>query len=566
MYSEENLEESTLNSWRKFYNPGREEVLKLNLYSPEQKNQKDQYKSEKKNIGTDLVKLHSSIERVKKFLPGVVNLITQSTKDEKEEKIVYQRLEHIEKENNLKEQISNLDNQINEGKILRNLKAEELIKLESQIGDIELDINMISDVSRYTMIEKERNDLLNELHTYKENMKIIKRKEREKEKEKQLKNEGNNNNTNNNDNNNNNKDDKNDNNNNTTSNFNEDDNNTISQFFRGTKIKITDEQQLEVMFLRASQSRSKKLKEYKLKLPPLIKRKNKILTEIKEINEKIEKIREKKNIKEDELYAHYLRILKEGTDTRSEGLSWIIKEIYILGKEIMISYLPDFLDEMGIIFIFKQAKINLELNSIENKIEKSKNELKSSGLLNKNLNLSHLNNPFFTSNEKLNLDTYEQFKLRRDQDEINGKGTNLSNPNYIPPVLKLKDVQDIIKKSEIHISHSQMEKLIKYFSLCKRRDEIKSFRDKLKKNEKNRIFEEYLKNDYYQRFKVEKNVVLSALIGEDNILPELNKQMRLAKKYFDSLKSVIMHKKGANNNDPTKNAMKINKILGNKNN
>ena len=46
----------------------------------------------------------------------------------------------------------------------------------------------------------------------------------------------------------------------------------------------------------------------------------------------------------------------------------------------------------------------------------------------------------------------------------------------------------------------------------------------------NRIFEEYLKNDYFQRFKVEKNVVLSALIGEDNILPELNKQMRETKK------------------------------------
>ncbi len=564
MQTEENLEESTLNSWRKFYNPGREEVLKLNLYSPEQKNKKEKYKSEKKTTGTDLVQLHSSIEKVKKFLPGVVNLISQSSKDEKEENIVYQRLEHIEDENNLKEQISNLDNQINEGKILRNLKAEELVKLESLISDIELDINMISDVSRYTMIEKERNDLLKELQNYKENMKILKKKEKE-----QLKTEGNNNNNNNtnikNDNDNNKNNDKNENNNNTI-NFNEDDNKTISHYFRGTKIKIMDEQQLELMFLRASESRSRKLKEYKLKLPPLLKRKNEILIEIKEINEKIEKIREKKNIKEDELYAHYLRILKEGTDTRSEGLSWIIKEIYILGKEIMISYLPDFLDEMGIIFIFKQAKINLELNTLENKIEKSKMDLKSSGLLNKNLNLSHLNNPFFTSNEKLNFDTYEQFKLRRDQDEINGKVTNLSNPNYIPPVLKLKDVQDIVKKSEIHISHSQMEKLIKYFSLCKRRDEIKNFREKLKKNEMKRIFEEYLKNDYYQRFKVEKNVVLSALIGEDNILPELNKQMRLAKKYFDSLKSVVMHKKGANNNDPTKNAMKINKILGNKNN
>jgi hypothetical protein len=67
----------------------------------------------------------------------------------------------------LKEQISNLDYQINEGKILRKLKAEELVKIEPLIGDIELDINMISDISRYTMIEKERNDLLKELEIIK---------------------------------------------------------------------------------------------------------------------------------------------------------------------------------------------------------------------------------------------------------------------------------------------------------------------------------------------------------------------------------------------------------------
>ena len=67
----------------------------------------------------------------------------------------------------LKEQISNLDYQINEGKILRKLKAEELVKIEPLIGDIELDINMISDISRYTMTEKERNDLLKELEIIK---------------------------------------------------------------------------------------------------------------------------------------------------------------------------------------------------------------------------------------------------------------------------------------------------------------------------------------------------------------------------------------------------------------
>ena len=188
MITEENLRESNFNSWRKFYNPGREEVLKLNLYSPEQKKKK---KTEKKTTGTDLVILHHSIERVKKFLPGVKNLMLTSSKDEKQENIIYQRLEHIEDENNLKEEINQLNNIINEYKEIRNLKAEELIKLNSEINDIELDINMMSDVSRYTMIDKERNDLLKEVQIHKENMKMLKKKEREKEKLLKLENKNN---------------------------------------------------------------------------------------------------------------------------------------------------------------------------------------------------------------------------------------------------------------------------------------------------------------------------------------------------------------------------------------
>ena len=111
-----------------------------------------------------------------------------------------------------------------------------------------------------------------------------------------------------------------------------------------------------------------------------------------------------------------------------------------------------------------------------------------------------------------------------------------------------------------------MEKLIQYLNLNNRRNDIKKFQHKLRKKEMDRIFEEYLRNDYFQRFKVEKNIVLSALIGEDNILPELNKQMREAKKYIDSLKSVIMHKKGGNNEDPIKHPLNFQNLLGNKNN
>ncbi len=110
-----------------------------------------------------------------------------------------------------------------------------------------------------------------------------------------------------------------------------------------------------------------------------------------------------------------------------------------------------------------------------------------------------------------------------------------------------------------------MEKLIQYLNLNNRRNDIKKFQHKLRKKEMDRIFEEYLRNDYFQRFKVEKNVVLSALIGEDNILPELNKQMRETKKYFDNLKSIGMHKRIVTS-EHSKNILKMNQILNNNKN
>jgi hypothetical protein len=57
-----------------------------------------------------------------------------------------------------------------------------------------------------------------------------------------------------------------------------------------------------------------------------------------------------------------------------------------------------------------------------------------------------------------------------------------------------------------------------------------------------RIFNEYLRNDYKKRYNVEKNVVLSALIGEDNINAELTKQLKRAKMYMDDMNKIGMNK------------------------
>ena len=535
---------SSLNSWKKFYNPGREEVLKLNLYSPEKKKKKEETIQIKKSEGVDMIKLHNSIDRVKKFLPGIMNILSKSSKQEHAEKILYKRLENIEYENNLKTEISNYNKQIQSCKLIRDGKSEELIKLNSEINDIELDINMLTDVSRFTMIEKERNDLLKEVQINKENLKLMRKNTRKLggsavnliNTNENFKTISNNNETKNED--------------------NSDPKKRASNMIKTQKNFGT--QQLELLFLRASQSRSKKIKEYKSKLPAKQNKKKEIILEIKEQNRKIEKLRYQKNIKVDQLYTHYLKILKEGKDTRSEGLAWIIREIYNLGKEIIMSYLPDFIDEMGIRFIFKQAKIGIELHKLNDQIEETKNELNESGFS----RITNNKKTIFSENEdKLQFDNYLQYKIRRDQngENFHSKSINLSNSNLIPPVLKLKDVQEIIKNSEIHISPSQMEILIKYLSLNAKRKDIKKIQHKLRKNEMDRIFEEYLRNDYYQRFKVEKNVVLSALIGEDNILPELNKQMRQARKYFDSLKACGMHQRDDNllNLNGNNNMMKM---------
>ena len=104
-----------------------------------------------------------------------MNLLSKSTKEEKAEKILYKRLENIEYENNLKEEISNFNKEIKKCKLIRYEKSEDLIKIDSEINDIELDINMMTDVSRFTMIEKERNDLLKEIQINKEYIKLMKK-------------------------------------------------------------------------------------------------------------------------------------------------------------------------------------------------------------------------------------------------------------------------------------------------------------------------------------------------------------------------------------------------------
>ena len=83
-------------------------------------------------------------------------------------------------------------------------------------------------------------------------------------------------------------------------------------------------------------------------------------------NEKLKLIKQKKSkyINElssvkNELLVHYHRLLNEGKDTRNEGLIWIIKAIWGLGFNVLLSYLPKYLDEDCILYLFNVRYDNL---------------------------------------------------------------------------------------------------------------------------------------------------------------------------------------------------------------
>jgi len=88
-----------------------------------------------------------------------------------------------------------------------------------------------------------------------------------------------------------------------------------------------------------------------------IEKKSKLKEERRNILEKNTKklndvIKEEKEII-NKLLIHYHKILFEGSDTRAEGLSWVIKAIWSLGCEVILSYLPNFLDEKAIKYLFE---------------------------------------------------------------------------------------------------------------------------------------------------------------------------------------------------------------------
>ena len=306
-----------------------------------------------------------------------------------------------------------------------------------------------------------------------------------------------------------------------------------------------------------------KIEQFKIDIDNKTKSKNKIREEIKLIGEKLKSLRNLQRKVKNKLYLHYLNIIKEGFDTREEGLCWAISEILKLGKKVMMSYMPKYLDEKCILYLFLKAHINLKIKYLEKKIKGAKEILMQKGILNKNDKIEFAN---IKAIKDLNI-IKEKF-INKNIEITNNKIMNIDDEilspdyklirKYKKSLLFNKDIKKQLSRTsslpsslffdkDINESFLKIKNVNKnyelYKSFYKEIEKLKKLKEILKEEEMKRIFKEISTNKYLERYNTDKISVLSALIGEDNISREIFIQNKKEKELSEKMANIGLYKK-----------------------
>lgn len=249
------------------------------------------------------------------------------------------------------------------------------------------------------------------------------------------------------------------------------------------------------------------------------------IKEIKKIEQVMKEQKEEYKSVKSTLIAHLHQALEEGFDTRKNGLTWIIQRIWRLNEEVIMSYLPKFLDEKGIDFLFV-------LSTLDWAKDKMKDEL------------VHINAILSHSYSSPNNSSIEDAKTTRGLTTNRKKKKGKDMIVFIPvtPREESSSFREIIgnfdEPKKISPECNALLRILqeKEKAIIKLEKQIKD----LKKKELSRICLEFYKNDYERRFNASLDIVLSSLIGENYSTLDISRQ---AKEMQVNNKSIHLLKK-----------------------
>eukprot|EP00347_Sterkiella_histriomuscorum_P004311 403360932 len=316
--------------------------------------------------------------------------------------------------------------------------------------------------------------------------------------------------------------------------------------------------------------------------------------------------------------AHYRKLLKEGIDSRKDGLIWIVKAIWLLGYDINIADMPEYLDSEAIKFILEYGKLDIKRSELHSMLKdmkfKSRKDRIRQVMRNKSLGIQSTGsqdkknqspppksfgffkkhnhgkndqhhsanridifakkskeeimkqakeklhqmaqtievvNPSVEDNEDIDMlmQLYEEQKSHElssnndndsDYEDLNEDASPKTNQmkksligasNLDPNegMVSFKRRESLINIGELQSRLSQADpKLVEQEiqSLEKRYNQLKQKMRKIKQEALERIGKEFLLNNYSKRFKVNQEVVLSAIVGEDKAKETMSLQLK----------------------------------------
>jgi hypothetical protein len=172
-------------------------------------------------------------------------------------------------------------------------------------------------------------------------------------------------------------------------------------------------------------------------------------------------------------------------------------------------------------------------NEKENEKEKNNDVENTDGFFStKNkINRFHFNENKEIKNGYLNIDNFNKVNHNKKIKNFNSKGINIHNihtENHLYPCVDKLQISNLNEYlTSMDKSKSIYNNIFKeFFQLDKSLSIIKKNISNLKLKEMNRLIKEFNFNEYERRFKTTRYAVVSALIGEEHVNLEINRQIR----------------------------------------
>ena len=299
--------------------------------------------------------------------------------------------------------------------------------------------------------------------------------------------------------------------------------------------------EIEAKLIVKKYQRDEKEKKIKFKVDSDEKQLENLNKQFADLKEKYNNQKKKVYDLKSELINIYHTTLFEGLDFRGEGLVRIILNIWNLGENIDMNFIPSYLDNKSIEYLFKKARQIVEMDKMKKNVRESEKDFvkslkkwKNENHLNTNTN-KKLKNYFFKTrviddddDEDSFLDYYPMTKLFMNNYKKNHENNMEENEiTYTKKYFKSFDIPSFI-----------IEKNNKITNLKNKQQILKSQIEMDKKMEVIRLCKEFLFNNYEQRYKVCIDTIIGALFGESQKDDILNYYYTIKKENRDNLKKI----------------------------